>query len=304
MLTIINTNTDPRFNLAVEEYVLKYLNIDEDFLLIWQNSKCVIIGRNQNPFLELNGSFINKNHIPVIRRTTKVKAIYHDLGIINYAFVMNKSKAQKDDHKVFLDPVVKVFNGMGIKAHIKNKKNLYIDKDKISINYQNTFKEKIIHHGIIYVDSNLNYMKLIHNTKKIDIVNAKKHFKQQMTVSMFRVLFLYELLEGEVSNKVYNLDTIDMKRINQLIDKKYSNWDWNYGESGEFLIKKEYENRMLITLIIDRGFIKDVTVDSFENTIKLETALRNVKLDEDELRKVLTNFDMINVDKMIDTIMY
>ena len=304
MLTIINTNTDPRFNLAVEEYVLKYLNIDEDFLLIWQNSKCVIIGRNQNPFLEINGSFVNKNHIPVIRRTTKGKAIYHDLGSINFAFVMNSSKAQKGDHKTFLDPVVKVLNGMGIRAHIKNKKHLYIDKDKISIDYQNTFKDKIIHHGIIFVDSNLNYMKLIQNHKKIDVVNVKKHFKQQMTVSMFRVLFLHELLEGEVSNKVYTLDRIDMKRINQLIDKKYSNWDWNYGESGEFLIKKEYENRMLITLIVNRGFIKDVTVDSFENTIKLEKALRNIKLDEDELRKVLINFDIINVDKMIDTIMY
>ena len=207
MLTIINTNTDPRFNLAVEEYVLKYLNIDEDFLLIWQNSKCVIIGRNQNPFLEINGSFVNKNHIPVIRRTTKEKAIYHDLGIINFAFVKNKSKAQKGDYKIFLDPVVKVLNGMGIKAHIKNKKNLYIDKDKISIDYQNTYKDKIIHHGIIFVDSNLNYMKLIHNIKKIDIVNVKKHFKQQMTVSMFRVLFLHELLDGEVSNKVYTLST-------------------------------------------------------------------------------------------------
>ncbi len=304
MLTIINENTDPRFNLAVEEYVLKYLNIAEDFLLIWQNSKCVIIGKDQNPFEEINGSFVNKNHIPVIRRTTDREAIYHDLGTINYAIVSNYSE-EKEDPKVFLDPVVNVLQAIGVNAHIKNKACLFVGKDKISINYQNTFKDKIIHHGILFVETNLNYFKLVQNKKTIDLVNLKKHFKQPMTVSMFKVLFLHELLEGEVSKNVYTLDKIDLKRINQLMDKKYNNWDWNYGESKEFLIKKEFEKRMLITLIIKRGFIKDVTVDSFEeNTIRLEKALINMRFDEKSIKKSLISFPDIDADKFIDKLLY
>ena len=306
MLTIINNNTDPSFNLAVEEYVLKYLNITEDFLLIWQNKKCVVIGRNQSPFNDLNGSFINKNHIPVVRRATNEKAIYYDDGCINFAFVVSTSKAKIGDFKYFLDPVVKVLNRIGINAHIKNKQHLYVDKDQISLDFQNVFKDKIIHHGIIYLDSNLSYMKLINKyDRKISIVNAKKHFKQPMTVSMFRLLLLNELLGGKVSNKVYKLNSIDFKRINQLVTKKYGNWDWNYGESKEFLVKKEFEKRMLVTLIVKRGFIRDVTVDSFEeNNVKIEKALLNVRFDEVSLKKAISSLDDIDSEKFIDEIMY
>ncbi len=304
MLTIINSNTDPRFNLAVEEYVLKYLNLEEDFLLIWQNDKSVIIGRNQNPFIEINGAFVNKNHIPVIRRITDRGAIYHDEGSINYAFVTASTEKNNGNHQEFLDPVVTVLKGMGIDAHIKNKRNLFVGKDRISIDYQNTYNDKIIHHGIIFVDSNLSYMKLVHNKKKINVVNVKKYFKQRMTVSMFRVLLLHELLEGEVARNVYTLDKLDLKRINQLVEKKYNNWDWNYGESGEFLVKKEYDNRIQITLIIKRGFIKDVSIDSFENPIKLEKALLNIKYNEEEIRKAISSFTEIDTQEMIDTIMY
>lgn len=304
MLTIINNNTDPRFNLAVEEYVLKYLNLDEDFILIWQNSKCVIIGRNQNPFKEINGLFTRQNNIPIIRRTTPGDAIYHDLGNINYSFVTKKSVSKLSNHKTFLQPVVDILQSMGIKVTIKNKTNLYIGKDKISLNYQSIHKNKMIHHGIIFVDTDLQYMNLVHNHKTIELANIKKHFQQQMTVSMFRVLFLHELLEGEVGNKVYKLDSLDLKRINHLIKSKYNNWDWNYGESSEFLINKEYDNRMLITLVIKKGIIDDVYIDSFENTIKLEKTLKNTRFDEDEIRKVLKPFKKIDIDKIIKLLMY
>ncbi len=304
MLTIINNNTNPRFNLAVEEYVLKFLNIDEDFILIWQNSKCVIIGRNQNPFKVINGSFVRKNKIPVIRRTTKGTSIYHDLGSINFAFVTKSSKVKPDNHKYFLEPIVNVLQGMGIAANIKNKNNIYVGKDKISLNYQTTHRNKTIHHGILFIDSDMIFMDLVHTHIKTDLVNLKKYFKQQMTVSMFRVLLLHDLFDGEVGNKVYSLDKLDKKRINQLMNEKYNNWDWNYGEANEFLIKSEYENRMLITLIIRKGVIKDITIDSFENTIKLEKALLNTKLNEDELIKALKNIREINTKKMIKLLMY
>ena len=305
MLTIINNNLDPRFNLALEEYVLKYLNITEDFLLIWQNSKCVIIGRNQNPFSDINGAFVNKNHFPIFRRTTNERAIYHDLGSVNYAIVSAYSKAKENDPTILLSPVINALHTIGINVTMKKDYQLYVGKDRIATTYQNVFKDKIIHHGIFYVETNLSYLKLVHNQKTTDLVNLKKFFKQQMTVSMFKLLFLHDILDGEVSKKVYHLDRIDLKRINQLIGKKYNNWDWNYGESKEFIIKKEFENRMLITLIIKRGFIRDVTVDSFkENNIKLEKALLDIRFDEENLKKVLSDFKNIDADKFIDKIMY
>ena len=162
----------------------------------------------------------------------------------------------------------------------------------------------MFHHGILFIDTDFEMMNNVHVKLKTDLVNMKKLFRELTTVSMFRVMLLNELLGDEVSSKIYTLDAYDLDKINLLVEKKYNNWDWNYGKSPEFLVKKEYESRMLITLIVKNGFIKDITIDSFENTMKLEKALLNTKFNENELNKVLTEFREINKDKMINLLMY
>ena len=55
MLEIINLNTDPFYNLALEEYCLDHF-LQQDILILWQNTPAVIIGRNQNTREEINSS--------------------------------------------------------------------------------------------------------------------------------------------------------------------------------------------------------------------------------------------------------
>ena len=69
MLYIDNSiSTDPHFNLAVEEYVLKNLNSREEYLLLWQNEPAIIIGRHQNTLAEINLDYVQANKIHVVRR--------------------------------------------------------------------------------------------------------------------------------------------------------------------------------------------------------------------------------------------
>lgn len=60
MIKVVNNHTDPRINLALEEYVLNYLDPSEEYAILWQNEPTVVIGRNQNTVAEVNAPLLKK----------------------------------------------------------------------------------------------------------------------------------------------------------------------------------------------------------------------------------------------------
>lgn len=61
MLFIDNNGiTDPRINLAIEEYALKHLDADNTYLLFYINEPSIIIGKNQNTIEEINTEYVEK----------------------------------------------------------------------------------------------------------------------------------------------------------------------------------------------------------------------------------------------------
>jgi len=315
MLTIISEKTDPLYNLALEEYVLKQLTIDDDFLLVWQSTNSVIIGRNQNPYKDVNNPFVKESNIPVLRRISSGAAVFHDLGTLNFSFITRNVKDNYNNYPVFLDPVVEVLKELGINAHIKNISDIYIDGFKISENSQSFHKNKVVHHGTIFFNVNLELMeKCLSTPMKTDtnpiksiietFANIKPRLKKSLTMEQFKTKVHDYLIGGLTDDKIYKLDYIDQTRVTSLIREKYKSWDWNYGESPEFIVKKEYDYRMMITLLIKEGYIKDITIDSYESTLQLEKALLGIKYDEEAIRNALELVPKIDIDVLMKTILY
>ena len=82
-------NTNPRLNLALEEYVLRNFSAEDDYLLFYINEPSIIIGRNQNTLEEINHEYVEKNNIHVVRRISGGGAVYHDFGNLNFSFITN-----------------------------------------------------------------------------------------------------------------------------------------------------------------------------------------------------------------------
>jgi len=61
-------HTDPRLNLALEEYALRNFSPAEDYLLFYINEPSIIIGRNQNTLEEINHQYVEEHNIHVVRR--------------------------------------------------------------------------------------------------------------------------------------------------------------------------------------------------------------------------------------------
>lgn len=90
MIFVDNENiTDPRINLAIEEYLLRNLKVEQDILLFYINEPSIIIGRNQNTLEEINLPYVEKHQLHVVRRLSGGGAVYHDLGNLNFSFINN-----------------------------------------------------------------------------------------------------------------------------------------------------------------------------------------------------------------------
>ncbi len=314
MRTILNYSTNPKFNLALEEYILKYLNLEEDIALVWQNEKCLIIGKNENPFISLNRKFIFNNEIPVYRNVNDCKFVYDNLQNINFAFVTKTSEDYFQKFKVYLKHIVKILARIGIQTQIRNKNHLFIEDKQISSYYVSYFQDKMLHHWTLSLNTEIDVLEHAlkdytmpvsksHNTKAITLTNNKHNLQNETAAILFKDLFIIELLVDK-SNKIYELDTVDLNKINKLMEEKYDNWSWNYGETPKFLLKKEYDERLLVTLIINKGIIKDVSIDAFENVIFLEKSLLNVQFSDETLRKALNKCKNIDVDKMVEALLF
>ena len=321
MLTIINEKTDPRYNLALEEYVLKNIQTKEDFILLWQNSPAVIIGRNQNTIEEINSQYVEENDIQVVRRISGGGAVYHDFGNLNYTFITINSRDNLNNFRKFTEPVIKALNSLGVNAEFAGRNDILIEGKKFSGNAQTYYKDRMYHHGTILFDANLDMVTKVLQVKqsKIEskgiksnrsrVTNILPYLKIKMSVKEFQDYLLKFILDVEdISAKVYHLTKEDYMNIEKLMENKYSTWDWNFGENPDFAIYKE--NRFAgghVSLHIDvsEGLIKSIKIfgDFFgrEEITKLEEKFIGLKYQRKDIVEVSKEVEledyMFNISK-------
>ena len=85
MLLIENPSTDPSYNHALEEYLLK--NVREDVFMVWQNVPTILIGRNQDARCEYDADYAEEKGIRVVRRLSGGGTIYCDLKNLQYTLI-------------------------------------------------------------------------------------------------------------------------------------------------------------------------------------------------------------------------
>ena len=79
--------TDASRNLALEGHVLRTVEGEDSFLLFYDNSPAIIIGRNQKTIEEINAEAVRERGMQVVRRMSGGGAVYHDLGNLNFSFL-------------------------------------------------------------------------------------------------------------------------------------------------------------------------------------------------------------------------
>ena len=154
MLYIRNETTNPFYNLAMEEYLFN-LNDKTDYLLLWRNEPTIVIGKHQNTIEEINSDYVREKQIHIVRRITGGGAVYHDLGNLNYSLIIKSDYEGGYDFRKFTLPIVKALERLNIKAEQSGRNDITIDGKKFSGNAQFVSKGKLLHHGTLLFDSEM-----------------------------------------------------------------------------------------------------------------------------------------------------
>ena len=263
----------------------------------------------QNTIEEINQDFIHANDVQVVRRLTGGGAVYHDLGNLNYSFIVN-SQDTGFSFRVLSQPVIDTLQKLGVEAEFSGRNDLTIDGKKISGNAQFRRAGRLLHHGTLLFNSNLDtiHQALAVKGDKIESKGIKSvrsrvtnihDYLPGVTIDQF-ISLLKETLAANALVP-YQFSQADRDEILRLRETKYATWDWNYGQSPEYDIKKERrfsEGGLSLFLCVNHGVIRSVRIlgDFFGNgdIHELEDCLKDVPIREDSLLAALQNLDLDN----------
>lgn len=323
MYCIYHQSTDPYFNVAADEYILKH--IQEDCFMLWRNDNAIIIGQYQNTLAEINYDYVKANNIAIVRRLSGGGAVYHDLGNLNFTFTQQGKDSNLADFEKYTRPIVEVLQRLGANAKFEGKNDLMIDGLKISGNAEHIFKNKILHHGCLLFSSemkNVSEALKINPVKYIDkaiksipkrVTNIAEHLKTPLTIDEFTKIVMEHVMATNADAKLYKFTEEDKIKIQQLRDEKYATAEWNFGKSPDYNFKKAIRTAggvLEMNLEVKHGIIEKAKIfgDFFseKGIVLIEEALAGVHHEEEALRAILSKFPIdqyfknINIDNLVD----
>lgn len=330
MKYIVNNSNDPRYNLAFEEYCFKHLEINpnEEYVILWINGPAIIVGKNQNTLEEINKQYVDENRIKVVRRITGGGAVYHDLGNLNFSILTLDTGEGKIDFKKYNVPIVKSLEKLGIKCELSGRNDMTIDGKKFSGIAQSVWKKRVLNHGTLLFDTDLEVLSKALNVKqdkieskgvksvKSRVTNIKPYMEKDVDVYKFKEILLNTIFSMAGLEPVeYKLSDEDFENIDKLYNEKYDTWEWNYGSSPKFAYKnyKRFPFGSIdIRFNVVNGAISETTIygDFFgsKDVSILEEKLNGTNYEKEQVRGVIQDeplqkyFGNITEDEFLDLI--
>ena len=233
-------NYNPYHNLALEEYLLQQVQDDEVILYLWQNQNTIVIGKNQNPWKECRISQVEKDQVHLARRLSGGGAVYHDLGNLNFTFIMKENLYNLEKQ---LQTILEAVKTLGIEATFTGKNDITVEGKKFSGNAFYFGDKRAYHHGTLLINTDIRpltqYLQVSKEkirSKGIDSIQSRviNLIELNPDLTIPKVIHAlensFEKIYGGPAQKIQCPPEQDLEDLVQ----KYSSWEWRFGQTPTF----------------------------------------------------------------------
>ena len=323
MRYIKNPSTNPYYNMAFDEYCLESLSIDEPVFYLWQNRPAVIVGFNQEVNTEVNLDYLKENGIDLVRRVTGGGAVYHDLENLNYTIV-GRSEDLERDYPEYASLLAKALQTLGVPATLSGRNDILVEGRKVSGFAKRVCKNRLMVHGTLMYNVDVDVLTHVLNpsTTKLQskgiasvrsrVANLCDYLPEIPDIQTFSQR-LEEILSNNHSDTEYQLSETDLTNIQQLTNKKFATWEWNYGRSPKATLVHSARLacgtvEIHLTLAANRIASCRFGGDFLGNlpASDIEKALTGIPYEINEIRKCLSKleisryFDRVSADNLLE----
>lgn len=273
-------STNPYFNLAIEEVLLK--NSRDEYLILGINDPSVIIGKHQTAHKETDTKFVLANQIPVIRRISGGGTVFHDKGNLNFTFIKQSETGKQVDFPKYTRPVIDFLLSLGINAKFEGKNDIKVNGLKISGNAEHVYRNRVLHHGTLLFDTSLDhlgnsirkdtscYRTRAVNSNPSPVANLKEMITRLPDLYSFRTEMINYLLGYFPGMTIHELSPEEKAEAAILSVQKYKTWEWNYAYGPEY----HFDNRFKIEgkdhschLFVKEGIITECDIEGSEKMV-------------------------------------
>ncbi len=316
MRYLLNNSTDPYFNMALDEFCLENLVLDEPYFYLWRNRPSVIIGLNQNAYSEVNLIYLNANGITLARRVTGGGAVYHDLQNLNYTIVAPlpchpercPEPVEGRSEGATPAPIVYALRQLGVPAELTGRNDIFVEGRKVSGYARRVSKRQEIIHGTLMYDVDLDTLTHVLDTPesklnakgigsvKSRVANLKDYLPGFKSLDEVQAALQDILASGDCQME---LTESQLNEVRTMAETKFSTWDFIYGRSRQADLVRSAKlpcGTVEAAISLDRGLITDISFRGDfmfdEPATELESKLIGCRFEYDALASVLGQTDI------------
>lgn len=277
---------DPVANLSFEECVLDNPDTRMPSLIVYENSEAVIIGKNQNPWLECNPERLERSGIPLLRRLSGGGTVYHDRGNLNVGFVVARSGF---DRRAQLELIAGVLASLGIPCEITERGDILAGGRKVSGNAMCYRSERVLHHITLLVSANLAALRRALEPAEPEIethaiasvrmpVANLTEFDARIDIDSVRHCIVYTFNNVYSVGEYRSARDLDPACLDER-SERHRSWEWRYGRTPRFMAPGTEDTRLSVRGGLVRAVLtRDGTELPLQQPTPYHPKLREVSL--------------------------